>query len=94
MLRAASGQLGTATSGALPAFTRIRPRLNAIASSKGSFEANCPPTGKVFVDELVEIVSDEPGCDTLLIVTMRVERSQRSEMCVPNRASDPVAVAT
>src|SRR4029453_2906569 len=36
MLRAASGQLGTATIGLVPPATTNRPRLNAIASSNGS----------------------------------------------------------
>ena len=61
MLRAASGQLGMASTGAPPPETRNRPRLNAMASSKGSFESKRPPTGNARVNSLVAMVSGESG---------------------------------
>ena len=83
MLRAASGQLGTARIGPLPPDTRNLPRLNAIASSSGSLASNRPPTGSARVNALVAMVSDESGRLGRAIETVREARSQRMEMCVP-----------
>ena len=83
MLRAASGQAGTAITPPLPPDTRNRPRLNAIASSNGSFANNLPPTGNVRVNALVAIVRVSSAAPGREIVTIRVARSQRSVMAEP-----------
>ena len=92
MLRAGSGQLGTASTGPLPPDISTLPRLNAIASSSGSFAGNLPPIGSVCVSELVAIVSAAGAASGRAIVTVRVARSQRSEIAKPNDAIDPPAV--
>src|SRR4029453_11382216 len=54
---AASGQLGIAKTDPVPPEIRKRPRLNARASSSGSFACIRPPAGRARVSALVAIVS-------------------------------------
>ncbi len=94
MLRAASGQLGTAST--LPALpdNKNRPRLKAIASSSGLVAANFVPAAIARLVELVTIVSGAGAAPGRSMLTIRVVRSQRIVSTVPNRASDPLTVGT
>src|SRR4029079_4053505 len=83
MLRAASGQLGTAIVGPVPPDTMNRPRLNAMASSNGSLANSRPLGGKVRVSVSVAMVSAAGAALGRAIVTVLVDLSQRSWICVP-----------
>ena len=94
MLRAASGQLGTASIVPDPPDTRIRPRLKAIASSSGSFTERVVPAA---IRRLAELVTMSIGAGAMpgrSIETVRDALSHRTSIKVPNRASEPLAVAT
>jgi len=93
MLRAASGQLGTAIVGPVPPDTMNRPRLNAIASSNGSLANSRPLGGRVRVSVSVAMVSAAGAALGRAIVTVLVDLSQRSWMWVPYMAIEPSAVA-
>ena len=89
MLRAASGQLGTATAGPVPPTMMNLPRLNAIASSNGSLASNCPFGGSARLVESVMTVKAAGPPLGRLIVIVRLARSQRNWICVPNVAIGP-----
>jgi hypothetical protein len=78
MLRAGSGQLGTAIVGALPPETMNRPRLIAIASSNGSFALTRPLGGNVWVNVSVAIVSVAGPLFGREMMTVRLSLSHRS----------------
>ena len=78
MLRAASGQFGTANVGPIPPDTMNLPRLNAIASNSGSLAISRPLGGSVRVVESVEMVSAAGAALGLEMTIVRVVLSQRS----------------
>lgn len=93
MLRAASGQLGTAIVGPVPLDTINLPRLKAIASSSGSFAISRPLGGKVREAVSVVMVNGAGAALGRAMTMVRVVRSQRNWICVPYIAIDPSAVA-